>query len=291
MTTVLQLTIAGLALGCIYALVASGFTVIYRATGVANFAQGSLVTFGAYVGFALLVSWNWPPLVAVLGVVVAGAGAGLFLYFTAFRPFIGADQLTILVGTFAVAWIITGLIGVIAGPKDMAVPSLVGDGAIHLGRVDISNQDLLVVAVTAVIVIAQYWTFQRTTLGAQFRALASDPVAAELVGIRRKRISAMIFAIGASEAAIAGVLLAPLLGVRLALGFQILLVALVASVIGGFSSQTGALIGGIVLGVVETVGAYYLPSGWAPALPTMVMLLVLITRPEGLIPDRVRARA
>lgn len=291
MSTVLQLTVAGLALGCIYALVASGFTVIYRATGVANFAQGSLVTFGAYVGFAMLVSWHWPHLLAVVGVIVAGGLAGLFLYFTAFRPFIGADQLTILVGTFAVAWIITGLVGVIAGPKELAVPSLVGEGAVHVAGIDISNQDILVVGVTAVIVAAQYLVFQRTTLGAQFRALASDPEAAELVGIRRKRVSAIIFAIGAATAAIAGLLLAPLLGVRLALGFQILLIALVASVIGGFSSQTGALLGGLVLGIVETVGAYYLPSGWAPALPTVVMLLVLVTRPEGLVPNRVGVRA
>lgn len=276
-----QLFVKGLALGSVYALVALGFVVVFRATGVINFAQGSLMLVGAYLTYAVSAGWGLAfPLavgVAALGVVAVG----LVVERVVVRPLAGGPVAPVVLATLGVAVVLDQLVTVVWGfrPHDLGDPW--GARNVRVGGVALSQLDLATLAVAALLVVALSWFFARTRIGLALRAASADLEAAAAQGVDPALVSRLAWALAAVVATAAGVLLAsgpvdatPELG-------QVALRAFPAVLLGGFASFGGALAGGLLVGVLEVLTAGYLP-GQELVVPYLVMLAVLLVRPDGL---------
>lgn len=281
MTEFLQLLVKGLALGAVYALVALGFVVVFRATGVINFAQGSLMLVGAYLTYAVSAGWGLPFPVAV-GLAAAGAVVvALAVERLVVRPLAGRPVAAVVLATLGVAIVLDQLVTVVWGFRPHHVGDPWGARSVRIGGLVLSELDLVTLVVAAALVGALSWFFRRTRLGLALRAASSDVEAAAAQGISPTLVSRLAWVLAAVVATAAGVLLAsgpgdatPDLGL-------IALRAFPAVLLGGFSSVGGALAGGLIVGVLEVLTAGYLP-GQELVVPYVVMLGVLLVRPDGL---------
>lgn len=278
----LQLTVAGVALGAIYALVAMGFIMIYRATGAVNFAQGDMATFGAFAALWVTTRYEVPILVAWLFAAVVMAALGMLTYRFVYRPLSKHPFLAVAIGTLGFSFMLRGVLFVIFGPQPAALASPAGSETIAVGGVVIGRHLLLIIAVTALLVVAQALFFRFTFLGKALRATAEDQEVARMLGLRTNRIVLGTFTYGAVLAAIAGVLLAPVRFVSLDLGFGVLLKSFVAAIVGGFGSLPGALVGGLIVGLAEVFGAGLISSSFRDSFAFGLLVIILIVRPHGL---------
>lgn len=290
LSTFLNLLASGVAMGAVYALGALGFLVLYKTTGVVNFAQGDLMTLGAYLSFWGVTSLHLgPTMAALLAILLAGA-TGVLIERVAYAPLRSRPHLTVIISTLGVALIIRALLGVWLGTSPITVQTPVGHGTFGLGDVLISRQRVLVVVVSVVIVAVLLWVFARTQLGRMVRALASDADMAQLVGVRVRGVSMVAFGVSAALAALAGVLVAPLAPVTLTFGFSIMLGSFAAAILGGFGNLAGVVGAGLILGIVEqTIGAYVFRD-YAELYPFLLMVAVIALRPQGLFSRGVDAR-
>ena len=285
MTELAQLVVKGLALGAIYALVALGFVVVFKATGVINFAQGSLLLLGAYLTYTAAVRWDLP---FPLAVVVAGGGAvtvALAVERLVIRRLQGRPPVAVVMATLGVAIVLDQVVTLVwgFGPRHIGDPW--GAASVRLGGLVLSEVDVASLVVGALAVAALIAFFRRTRLGLALRAAASDAEAAAALGIRPATVSRAAWVLGAMVAAVAGVLLASGPGAAVPnLGEQALR-AFPAVVLGGFVSIGGALAGGLVIGVVEVLTAGYAP-GQELVVPYLAMLAVVLVRPDGLFGAR-----
>jgi branched-chain amino acid transport system permease protein len=285
----LQLFFAGLALGARYALVALGFVVIYRATGVINFAQGGLVALGAYLAYQLAQESELPFALAVAGALAACALVGVLIEWLLLRRMVGQP-------VFAVVMITIGLLFVI----DQVIPTIWGYGVRNLGDpwgvrtveaggVSLAVRDLWTLGLAAAALAAFFLFFRFSRYGLAMRATAFDQEAALAQGISARRVFALSWAIAGAVAALAGVTLASgASAVDPSIGF-IALAAFPAMILGGLDSPLGAVIGGLVIGVTQTLTAGYQPdyAAWLGnnfhvVMPYVVMVLILLVRPYGL---------
>ncbi len=280
---VLQLTIAGIALGCIYGLIAIGFVLIYKATEVVNFAQGDLMMLGAFVAFTFASIWGLPfalaALLAVATMAVFGAAFDRWLL----RPIIGQPQFSAVMMTIAAGFVIRGVATMIPGwgTDTHAFKAPYSERVIALGGVSISSDSLAIIGGTMILCAALFVFFRGTRIGVAMQAASQNQLAAYYMGIPVRRVCTIIWAMSAGVAAIAAVLLAPIQFVHSNMGF-VGLKAFPAAVVGGFGSIPGALAGGLVIGLVESFAGFYLPEGFKDVAPYVVVLAVLIVRPSGL---------
>ncbi len=276
----LQLVISGLTVGAIYAVVALGLVVVYKATDIVNFAQGQFVTLGAYFGLIFHVFLGLPYPLAFFTAVAAAVVIGLILERFTVRPLMNSPEFAIILATFAVSVIIQNVIRLIWRDYTFSFPPIASSAPVELLGVRQSVQNLLIVGVSLIIMGLLFLLFRKTRLGLAMRATALNRQAAWLMGVKASQIYGTTWALSAALGAAAGLLIAPLLGVRPDLG-DIMIKAFVAALLGGFSSLPGAIFGGFALGVLETVAGGFVSNAFKDVLTFAVMMAVIVFLPNG----------
>jgi branched-chain amino acid transport system permease protein len=282
---------SGIALGAIVALVAAGFLVLYKATGVVNFAHGDLMTAGAYVAAWGVNTQHMPILVAYAVALVVLALVGILMERLVFAPLRHRSMMVIVIGTLGAALVIRYSLALWRGSTPQQLPTPVGTNNVwHVAGAAIAYQRTMIVIVATIILGGLYYLFHGTSFGRQVRALAADRETAQLQGIRVRRMSLIAFGLSAALAALAGILIAPLTSVDLSLGFNIMLIAFAAAIVGGFGNLTGVIVGSLIIGLVQQLVGGYVFQTFSAALPFVVMLVIIVLRPTGLFSEEARGR-
>ncbi|MCB1363837.1 MAG: branched-chain amino acid ABC transporter permease [Rhodobacteraceae bacterium] len=283
LTEFVQMIVSGTAVGCIYAIVALGFVLIYKASEIVNFAQGDLMMLGAFFGFTFITILGIPFLLGLLLALVCMAGVGALLDRIVLRPMAGQPVFAIVIITIGIGFVIRSIVISMPGwgTETYSITAPYSGGVSALGALVIGNEHLAIILATLVLVGALYLFFRHSILGIAMQATSQNQLAAYFVGIPVKSILSMIWAISAATAALVGILLAPITFVHVNMGF-IGLKAFPAAVIGGFGSLPGAVVGGLIIGIVEALAGFYLPEGFKDVAAYVLMLVVLAIRPKGL---------
>ncbi len=282
MDLALQLLFTGIGIGAVYALVALGFVLIFRATNVVNFAQGEFSMVAAYLMVVFAVDLGWPYwlsfLLALAGMALLGAIFNLGVYY----PLRHRTFLPVIIATIGASILLANSVLAIYGPQPQVL---------QLGPVYLDSQYLLIIAVTIVLVIFNYWFFEHTMLGKKLQATSQDKEMASLLGISVSTMIMITFIYSAVLGGLAGILVAPILFVSIQMGSTIALKAFAATIIGGFGDVAGAIIGGLALGIIETFGAAYISVPYKDGFAFLVLVLFLIFRPQGIFGERVAEKA
>ena len=295
-TGLLQESISGMALGCIYALIALGFTLIYKASEVVNFAQGELMMVGAYVNFFLVTSFmaesgepaGWIFFAGFIGSIVFAVLFGWFLDRIINRPLKDEPVFSVIMATISLSIILRAVVSMFAGPMSLIPVSPFGNQIVSVGGIVISILDISIIISAILLVVLFYYFFHKTKWGIAIQATSEDPVAAQLMGIAVKRVYGLVWIFSAIVATISGILLAPRMSLLdTSMGF-LGLKAFPAAVLGGFGSITGAIAGGIIMGVIETIsmGTLSFYFSWIKEMNDIIVWIVLIAvlmvKPDGL---------
>ncbi len=279
---VLQLAINGMAIGAIYALVALGLVLTYKATEVLNFAHGDVLMASSFVGWGLIVGLGWPFWLAALATVAIAAALSWLIDARVMRVIVGQPQFAGVMLTIAIAFMLRGLVSMSFGPESRTYPTPWTNQKTQLGTLVIADLSLVIIAAAMLITLVLFWFLRKTALGVAIQAASQNQLAAYLNGIRVKRLTSMVWAISGGIAAVCGLLLAPIALVDIGL-WIVVLKALAAVVLGGFGSIPGAILGGLLLGVIEQFAGVYLPDGFKDAMAYLVLIGVLILWPRGLL--------
>jgi len=290
MSRFVLLTVSGLADGAIYALIALGFVLIYKATGVINFAQGDLVTLGAYVAFWAYQEQQLTLATAAIVAIAALALAGAVLERVAAAPLRGRSVHVVVIATLGAALVIRSLVVRWQGTAPKRLPGFWGHRTVELAGARIPIQNLAIIGGSAVTLALVALLLQRTGFGRQVRALAADRTTAQLQGIRVGWLSMAAFALAAALAAVAGVLVAPTQQLTPTFGFGPMLFAFAAAILGGFGRIGGVALAAVLLGVLQQWGTGYIDPAWREVYPFVLMLGILAIRPQGLLPEEVGQR-
>jgi branched-chain amino acid transport system permease protein len=281
----MQYLLTGLTVGAIYALVALGFSIIFNASHVINFAQGEFVMIGGMATVSLTGA-GLPYLLAIPAAVVAAALVGLALEKFAVEPARGASVVTLIIITIGASIFLRGLAMMIWDKRLHALKPFTGDTPIAIAGAAILPQSLWVLGVALAIVLALSWFFGRTLLGKAMLATSHNRLAAQLVGINVRMVLFFSFGLAAALGAIAGILIAPITLTSYDVGVMLGLKGFAAAILGGLGSGIGAVIGGLVLGIAETMSAGYLSSAYKDAIAFVIILAVLFFMPSGLFGKR-----
>ncbi len=287
----LQIIISGIAQGCIYGLIALGFVLIYKATETVNFAQGELMMLGAFCGLALMSFAGFPFWLAVLSAIAAMALFGIALERVVIRPILGQPAFSVVMLTIGIGYVTRGLVTMIPtiGTETHTLEVPYKDQAWNLGALVLNVEQMVVIAATALLSALLYAMFRFTKLGIAMQASSQNQLAAYYMGIPVRRLNGLVWGLAAAVAAVAGLLLAPITFVHANMGF-IGLKAFPAAVVGGFGSLPGAIVGGIVIGLVESLSGFYLPEGFKDIAAYVVVLVMLVVRPNGLFGEKLRKK-
>ncbi|MDO8440301.1 MAG: branched-chain amino acid ABC transporter permease [Polaromonas sp.] len=287
----LQLIISGIAQGCIYGLIALGFVLIYKATETVSFAQGELMMLGAFGGLALMTLLGFPFWLAVLSSIIGMALFGVLLERLVIRPVLGQPAFSIVMLTIGVGYVARGLITMIPtiGTETHTLPVPYKDQIWNVGALVLNVEHMVVIGSTAVLCLALFALFKYSKLGIAMQASSQNQLAAYYMGIPVKRLNGLVWGLAAAVAAIAGLLLAPITFVHANMGF-IGLKAFPAAVVGGFSSLPGAIVGGLIIGIVESLSGFYLPDGFKDVAAYVVVLIMLMVKPSGLFGEKLRKK-
>ncbi len=277
-----QFLASGLTAGSIYALVALGFSIIFNASRVINFAQGEFVMIGGMSAVSL-VATGMPMPVAILGAVGIAAIVGLALERLAVGRAKNADIVTLIIITIGASIFLRGVAQLVWDKNIHALAPLSGDTPIAFLGATIVPQSLWVLGATVAVVIALSWFFRRTVLGKAMLATSYNPLAAQLVGIDIKKVLFASFGLAAGLGALAGVLIAPITFTSYEVGIMLGLKGFAAAILGGLGSFPGAVVGGLLLGLLESLGAGYVSSAYKDVLAFVLILVVLFFRPDGIL--------
>jgi len=286
MELLLQLLVSGILVGSIYALVALGWTLIYKSSGVLNLAMGELTLVGAYVCLSLYNNWGAPFPVAVLGSLVMGAILGLLVERLVLRPLIGKPVLTVIMVTVGLSFLLRGLVGLIWGTDTVVFdPPVFPAEPIRIGPLIISPVFLGGFVASLILLAFFVWFFQGTRWGLAMQATADDQMAALSLGVSAKLVYAIAWAIAFMAAGVGGIFLGSINGLNISVGHLGLLV-LPAVVLGGLNSVPGAIAGGLIIGVLQNLtGGYldgFIPGGIKDIFPLAFMAVILLFKPYGL---------
>lgn len=287
----LQLLISGAAQGCIYGLIALGFVLIYKATETVSFAQGDLMMVGAFGGLLTMTLLGFPFWLSVIAAIAGMALFGIALERLVIRPILGQPAFSIVMLTIGVGYFLRGVITMIPniGTETHTLPAPYAGQVLKLGALVISAEQIVVIGATAVLCAVLFAMFRYSKLGIAMQAASQNQLAAYYMGIPVKRLNGLVWGLAAGVAAIAGLLLAPITFVHANMGF-IGLKAFPAAVVGGFGSLPGAIVGGLIIGIVEAVAGFYLPEGFKDIAPYIVVLLMLVLKPNGLFGEKLRKK-
>lgn len=287
----LQILLSGIAQGCIYGLIALGFVLIYKATETVNFAQGELMMLGAFAGLAAYAGLGWPFWLACATALAAMAVAGLAIERAILRPILGQPAFAIVLVTIGLGYVARGAVTMVpnVGTETFALDVPYRFATVAAGGLVLSVPQLIVIGVTALLCALLYALFRYTKIGIAMQAASQNQLAAYYMGIPVKRLNGVVWALSAAVAAAAGLLLAPITFVHVNMGF-IGLKAFPAAVVGGFGSLPGAIVGGLIIGVVEALAGFYLPEGFKDIAAYVVVLIMLVVKPTGLFGETARKR-
>jgi branched-chain amino acid transport system permease protein len=284
-----QTLVGGLGFGAIYALVAIGFSIVYRTMGLVNFAHGDIVMIGAFIAATAFMSSRLPFALAVLIAMVLTAIIGLVIE-RALRPLEHRDLDLMLIGTIGFGIVLEALATLIWGATGRAVRTPVGASPLRIAGIYIQPYDLLIIGVAAAAAAGVWFLLTRTKMGAAMQAVAADYEAATAVGINAGRSNALAFAIGAGLAALAGSLAGPVLYVNESLGATIGISGFAAAILGGFGSVPGAIVGGLVFGLLSGFSAGYF-SGYSDLVTFVAFAIIVMIRPTGIFGESTVNRA
>ncbi|MCD6569846.1 MAG: branched-chain amino acid ABC transporter permease [Deltaproteobacteria bacterium] len=276
-----QQVVSGLAMGSIYAIVAIGFILIYKATEVINFAQGDLMMVGAFIAFTCINYLQIPFLVALVITLAFMAFFGMVLERLVLRPLVGEPAFAMVMVTIGLGILIRSVAGMIWGYDTYQFQAGITDHPVRIASLALSSVHLWIIGITLILIAALYLFFSRTKMGISMEATSQNQLAAFLMGIGVKGVFSRIWAISAVVAAVGGILLTPIQFLNYNMGF-IGLRAFPAAVLGGFGSIPGAIVGGIIIGVSETLAGVYLPAGFKDIFAWIILIAVLMIRPEGI---------
>src|SRR4051812_30279147 len=287
----LQLVISGIAQGCIYGLIALGFVLIYKATETVSFAQGELMMLGAFIGLAVMTLMGLPFWVAVLSAILAMALFGVLLERIVIRPILGQPAFSIVMLTIGIGYVARGAITMLPGigTETHTLPVPYKDAVWNAGGLVLNVEQMAVIGATALLCALLYVTFRYSKVGIAMQASSQNQLAAYYMGIPVRRLNSLVWGLASAVAAIAGLLLAPITFVHANMGF-IGLKAFPAAVVGGFGSLPGAIVGGLVIGVVESLSGFYLPEGFKDVAAYIVVLVMLVVLPNGLFGEKLRKK-
>ncbi len=291
MAIFLQLLFTGLGIGAIYALVALGFVLLIRAASVVNFAQGQFSMVGAYL---LVVSFNLlglPYILSMIISVVLMAGFGVLFAGATYWPLRHRGGLPVIISTIGASIFLENIVLVLYGPSPEVLPGLFDSPGIQVGPVFMDSQYLSILVAATLLVIMQYLIFEKTLLGKKLQATSQDKEMASLLGIPVAAMILITFAYSSALGGLAGMLVAPVLFVSVGMGGLIALKAFAANIIGGYGSIPGAILGGLALGVAETMGAAYISVPYKDAFAFAMLLLFLMVRPQGLFGEKISEKA
>lgn len=279
----------GLTLGSTYALIALGYTMVYGIVQLINFAHGEIYMFGAFAGLYLVLNYDVNIFVAMLGAMAFCMLLGVLVEKVAYRPLRKSSRLSALISAIGVSIFLSTLMVLLRGPNTVAYPSEVFPSvSYNIGSVQFSSQQILILAVTALLMVGLHFLVQKTRIGKAMRACSQDTDASQLMGINVDRVISFTFALGSALAAAGGVMVGiyynsidPYMGTMAGLK------AFAAAVLGGIGSIPGAMVGGLALGIMENFGIAYLSSSYKDAIAFGILILVLILRPQGLLGKRI----
>jgi branched-chain amino acid transport system permease protein len=287
----LQILISGIAQGCIYGLIALGFVLIYKATETVSFAQGELMMLGAFLALAAMTFFGFAYWLAVPCAIAGMALVGLLAERATIRPILGQPAFSIVMLTIGLGYIARGGITMIPniGTETHALAVPYKDQVWRFGALVVNAEQAVVIGVTAALCALLALMFKRSRIGIAMQAVSQNQLAAYYMGIPVKRLNGLVWALASAVAAVAGLLLAPITFVHANMGF-LGLKAFPAAVVGGFGSLPGALVGGLLIGVVESLSGFYLPEGFKDVAAYVVVLLMLMVKPTGLFGGALRKK-
>ena len=279
---VLQVIISGISQGLIYGLIALGFVLIYKATETVNFAQGELMMLGAFFGLTV-VTVGLPYWVALPVAFVGMWLVGMLIERVVLRPILGQPSFTVVMVTIGIGFVLRGLVTMIPdwGTDTHTLNAPFKGEVVRMGGLVIGAEHLVVIVATVLLSSALFLFFRFSRVGVAMQASSQNQLAAYYMGIPVRRLNSLIWGLSAGVAALAGVLLAPITFVHVNMGF-IGLKAFPAAVIGGFGSLPGALLGGVIIGIVESLAGVYLPEGFKDIAAYVLLLVVLVVKPTGI---------
>lgn len=281
----LQLVVNGLATGCIYSLVALGLVLIFSATEHVNFAQGEMAMVSAFLGYSLYTVLELPVVVAIMGTVAISSLLGIVIERLAIRPAANQPHFNVFIITLGVSIVLKSLAGLSWGHDEFAFPSPFPSEAIKVGGVFVTPLSIGTIAVVLVIMSLLYLFFKYTKYGLAMQAVCERAEAAKLMGVNVSRVFSSAWMLSASVTALAGVLIAPVLNLSTHMG-AVVIPAFAAAILGGWGSFPGAVAGGMLLGVIENLAGGYLASQIKNIVPFLVVLGVLVVRPQGLFGEK-----
>ena len=293
MVSLLSHLLNGISLGSVYAIIALGYTMVYGIAKMLNFAHGDVIMIGAYITFSAVHAWNMPPLVAVVVSMIVCTVLGVLIEGLAYKPLRQATSLAVLITAIGMSYLLQNIALLVWGANPKSFPSVVSIGSLSLlrGQLIISGTAVVTIVACVIIMIVLTLFINKTKMGKAMRVVSQDKGAAELMGINVNFTISITFAIGSALAAIAGVLLCsayPTL--QPTTGSMPGIKAFTAAVFGGIGSIPGAMVGGILLGVIEILGKAYVSTELSDALVFGVLIIVLLVKPTGLLGKKVHEK-
>lgn len=277
----LQFLFSGVTVGATYALAALGFTLIYNASNVINFAQGEFIMLGGMLA-VFFAQMGLPLPVVLLLAVLVPAVVGVLVEKLAIEPVKGAETVTLIIITIGASLVIRGIVQVWLGKNTFSLPAFSGDAPIEILGATLLPQSLWVLGITALVVAGLWYFFNRTLQGKAMLATSFNRTAAELVGINTSWVLFLSFAMSAALGALGGILITPITLTSYDVGIMLGLKGFVAAVVGGLGNGLGAVVGGLLVGILEAMGAGYVSSAYKDAIPFVLILLILFFMPRGL---------
>jgi branched-chain amino acid transport system permease protein len=297
MAELLEQVINGLILGGIYALIAVGYTMVYGIIQLINFAHGEIFMFGAYFAFLCVTTFGLPFWVALPISMLLCATMGMLIDFIAYRPLRNAPRLSALITAIGISLVLQNLARMIWGAEwrvfpSATIPTFLTENSIPLpGGAQLLFRDMFILVLAVILMVGLNLIIYLTKIGKAMRACAQDKVAAHLMGINTNWVILVTFAIGSALGAVAGVMVGVREVIEPTMGYYKGVAAFAAAVLGGIGNITGAMLGGLLLGIAETLGAGYISSGYRLAIAYIIMILVIIFRPSGLLGKSTGTRA
>jgi len=283
----------GISLGSVYAIIALGYSMVYGIAKMLNFAHGDVIMIGAFISFSAMQYWNMPPLVSVVLAVIVCTVLGILIEGLAYKPLRKASSLAVLITAIGMSWLLQNVALLIWGANPKSFSSVISIPALELfgGRLHVTGETIVTISANIIIMVALTLFTGKTKMGKAMRAVSEDKGAAELMGINVNATISMTFAIGSALAAIAGVLLCSAYPVLMpTTGSMPGIKAFTAAVFGGIGSIPGALIGGLLLGIIEILGKAYVSTELGDALVFAVLIVVLLVKPTGLLGKKIHEK-
>ncbi|UCG07947.1 MAG: branched-chain amino acid ABC transporter permease [Desulfobacterales bacterium] len=280
---ILQTVLSGISIGCVYGLVALGFVLIFKATEVINFAQGELLMLGAFISYSLIGLLHFPYWAALAVTVIVMGLLGTLLERTVLRSLVGEPVYAIVIVTIGLSYFLRSMVSMIPGwgTDTYGFQTPFAEKFIRTGKLVISWEYLAIILITTALIFLLFSFFRYTRVGTAMRATSQNQLAAVYMGISVTRVFSLTWTIAAALGGIGGILLSPITFVHMNMGF-IGLKAFPAAVLGGFGSLPGAIVGGLIIGITESLAGFYLPEGWKDIAAWIILIGVLIIRPQGL---------